>query len=581
MPVNAGLQADERVFLVVEGGPDHGLRLLLDEKPRIVGRGRDVDLVLHDPSTSRRHAEVRVERGVVHVAVMSGVAPFLLDGRTMERATLPRGARILLGQTWLRVETAPDPDGAGGARSLSTDSSDVKTLLTGTALDVRALAALFALVEILDAAKEAAALGVGIETWALQHDIASSVTVDPDDPDSKPGDRSTRTGAAVLERRGSPDVAILSVPTMCERPARLSFAVPARSVSDSRRCLLVVAARVFGSASERVRRMEASTKEREALRELRFGSARGFLGSSAAALNLSRLVPRLAASDVNVLIEGETGVGKTFFARLIHETSARASEPLRVINCASIPESLLESELFGHERGAFTGATSARAGALESAGNGTLFLDEIGELSMASQAKLLRALEEKKFERLGSNRTLELLARVLCATNRDLGSLAKEGRFRSDLLFRISVVKLTIPPLRERGEDLVLLAKQLLADAVAGAHRRIDGFAQQTLDVIRTYSWPGNVRELRNAIDHAIVLGDEPLLQPTDLPAGILARPGDPPDRGSASLLGDAVDAAERGAIAEALRATGGNRTRAAALLGISRNTLYEKLRRL
>jgi two-component system response regulator HydG len=289
----------------------------------------------------------------------------------------------------------------------------------------------------------------------------------------------------------------------------------------------------------------------------------------------------LAASDVNVLIEGETGVGKTFFARLIHEKSPRAREPLRVINCASIPESLLESELFGHERGTFTGATSARAGALESAGEGTLFLDEIGELSPASQAKLLRAIEEKKFERLGSNRTLNLRARLLFATNRDLASMAKEGGFRSDLLFRISVVKLAIPPLRERGEDLVLLARQLLADASKGAHRRIDGFSDQATDVIRKYSWPGNVRELRNAIEHAIVLGDEPLIQSSDFPGGILARPSDPPDRGSASLLIDAVDAAERIAIAEALRATGGNRTRAAALLGVSRVTLYNKLRKM
>ena len=257
------------------------------------------------------------------------------------------------------------------------------------------------------------------------------------------------------ERRDGSDVTVLSVPTMSESAARLAFALAPSAVTDSHRCLLVVAARVFGSASERVRRIEASAKEREALRELRFGTARAFLGTSVAAQHLSTLVPRLAASDVNVLVEGETGVGKTFFARLIHEKGPRHAAPLRVINCASIPESLLESELFGHERGAFTGATSARAGALESAGEGTLFLDEIGELSLASQAKLLRALEEKKFERLGSNRTLDLRARLLFATNRDLTVMSKEGRFRSDLLFRISVVKLAIPPLRERGEDLV------------------------------------------------------------------------------------------------------------------------------
>ena len=577
--VNGPAQRDERLFLVVEGGPEGGLRLLLDDKPRIVGRGRDADLVLHDPAASRRHAEVRREDGAIHVVTLSGAAPLLVDGRATERATLVSGARVLLGQTWLRVESAPAEQEADLP---SSASSDVKTLLTGAALDVRALATLFALVEGLDAAEDTSALLANVQHWAAQHSVASRVEVDPQAPKSKQDQiRGVGSEARVNERRESADVVILSAPTMSESAARLSFALAPRAVTDSHRCLLVVAARVFGSASERVRRIEASAREREALRELRFGTARAFLGTSAAAQQLSNLVPRLAASDVNVLIEGETGVGKTFFARLIHEKSPRAREPLRVINCASIPESLLESELFGHERGTFTGATSARAGALESAGEGTLFLDEIGELSPASQAKLLRAIEEKKFERLGSNRTLNLRARLLFATNRDLASMAKEGGFRSDLLFRISVVKLAIPPLRERGEDLVLLARQLLADASKGAHRRIDGFSDQATDVIRKYSWPGNVRELRNAIEHAIVLGDEPLIQSSDFPGGILARPSDPPDRGSASLLIDAVDAAERIAIAEALRATGGNRTRAAALLGVSRVTLYNKLRKM
>ncbi len=254
-------------------------------------------------------------------------------------------------------------------------------------------------------------------------------------------------------------------------------------------------------------------REKEDLRSLHFGSARAFLGTSPAAQRLAGLVPRLAASEVSVLIEGETGVGKTFVARLIHEASPRAREPLRVINCAAIPENLLESELFCHERGAFTGANVRRIGAFESAGRGTLFLDEIGELSLASQAKLLRALEEKRFERLGSNRTLELRARVLCATNRDLAATVAEGRFRSDLLFRVSVVKLPIPPLRERGDDVALLAKHVLQDVAREAHRRIDGFSDDALEAIVRYSWPGNVRELRNVIELAIVIGDAAVLR--------------------------------------------------------------------
>jgi two-component system response regulator AtoC len=286
---------------------------------------------------------------------------------------------------------------------------------------------------------------------------------------------------------------------------------------------------------------------------------------------------------VAILIEGETGVGKTFFARLIHEGGARAKEPLRVLNCASIPESLLESELFGHERGAFTGANTARPGALESAGAGTLFLDEIGELSLASQAKLLRALEEKRFERLGSNRTLELRARVLCATNRDLAGMAKDGRFRADLLFRISVVKLTIPPLRERDDDLLLLAQHVLGDVARDGHRRIDGLSAEALDAIKRYPWPGNVRELRNAIEHAVVMGDGPVIALSDLPEAFTQLPEHAVrpatgDRGESVTLPAHLDWLEARAIEAALRAAKNNRTRAAALLGIPRSTLYNKL---
>jgi len=339
----------------------------------------------------------------------------------------------------------------------------------------------------------------------------------------------------------------------------------------------VVAGRVFGSATVRLHRVEAYEAELSSLRALSFGSARAFLGDSAAARRVAALVPRLAASDVPVLLIGETGVGKTFVARLIHEAGPRRAGPLRVVNCAAIPESLAEAELFGHERGAFTGAIAAREGAFEAAGTGTLVLDEIGELPLGVQSKLLHVLEEKRFTRVGSNRPLDVRARIVCATNRDLEEMIAAKTFRSDLYFRVSVVRLQIPALRQRGEDLELLAQQMLADAARLSGRRVTGFSAEALDAIRRYPWPGNVRELRNAIEHAVALGEGAVVVPADLPIGERARALQPDD---ANLVRLPLDLAtlEKQAIDAALRHTDGNRTKAAALLGITRQTLHNKL---
>ncbi len=312
------------------------------------------------------------------------------------------------------------------------------------------------------------------------------------------------------------------------------------------------------------------------------GGLGALLGTSAAAQRVARLVARLATSDTSVLIEGETGTGKSFVARLIHQASARAGEPFRALNCAAIPESLLEAGLFGHEKGAFTGAVVARAGAFEDVGQGTLFLDEIGELSPGSQAKLLQVLEERRFERLGSNRTLRLGARVLAATNRDLDRHVRDGRFRSDLLFRFSVVRLRLPALRERPEDVPALARALLAELSARAGRRVEGVGPRAMATLQRYAWPGNVRELRNVLEHALVFCDGPVIDVGDLPEALRGE-----GRGEAAAAGDGacpvelparLDWLERQAIDAALRATGGNMTRAAGVLGIARATLYRKI---
>ncbi len=560
-----------RYFLEVISGENHGARLPLDGRVRTIGRARSADLVLSDLSVSRNHAQVLATDEGVQFVVCDGAAPLVIDGRATRAFEGGAGAKVVLGKTTLAVVAEPI-DGPISPRH-APGRTDVRTLLTGVAADVRGLAALHALVEALDRAQDLPTLEAALRTWAKDHASASTLEL-------RSGADAAQAGPLELTERSEGSVTRFSVPAPADEPALLllTCSTPSDRITDSFRRMLVVAGRLCGSALVRLRRAEIAAAEVAALRTLSFGSARAFLGTSPGATHLAASIPKLAASDVSVLIEGETGVGKSFVARLLHEASARASEPLRILNCASIPESLLESELFGHERGAFTGAVAARAGAFEAAARGTVFLDEIGELSLASQAKLLRVIEDRRFERIGSNRSIELHARVLCATNRDLEAMVREGKFRSDLFFRISVVRLTVPSLRERGEDLVLLAQHLLADAArSAAHRRVTGFAPDALETIRAYPWPGNVRELRNAIEHAVALGEGPLVTKADLPQGITGRPAQPE---SADLVKLPCDLAtvERRAIGAALVATSGNKVKAAALLGISRTTLYTKL---
>jgi DNA-binding NtrC family response regulator/pSer/pThr/pTyr-binding forkhead associated (FHA) protein len=581
---------ESRLTLVVTRGPDEGARLEADEHLRIIGRARDADLVLTDLSVSRRHLDVQVVSGRLRVRALPESAPFVRDRATMRETELVAGAAITVGTTVLSAVLRPVTEVAALPR---VERTDARTLLHGAAIDVKGLAAITALMTSLDGARDRRSVEGELTQWSRLHadavDAALHLEDAPEDGATCEQHRRSPDDLVVRETPGSDDGTSVTVPAHSDRRAWVTYRFnrPPSAIGDAQRRLLLVAGRVCGSSLARIRAVSAVEAQLEEVRKMALGSARAFLGTSPAAVKVASMIPRIAASSVPVLIQGETGVGKTFVARLIHEAGERASEPMRVINCASIPESLLESELFGHERGAFTGATATRPGALEAAGAGTLFLDEVGELSLGSQAKLLRAIEERKFERLGSNRTLELRARVICATNRDLAAMSKDGRFRSDLFFRISVVSLHIPPLRERGEDLVLLARQILSDLKPTTARRVDDFTDAAIDAIRQYPWPGNVRELRNAVEHALVLGAEPLIEPTDFPEplGVLSTAPAAPPPAAAQEGGDAyvrlparLDALEAKAIEVALKATGGNRSKAAALLGINRATLFRKL---
>jgi two-component system response regulator HydG len=275
------------------------------------------------------------------------------------------------------------------------------------------------------------------------------------------------------------------------------------------------------------------------------------------------------------LITGESGTGKELVAHAIHADSARASGPFVAINCAALPENLLESELFGHEKGAFTGADRARPGRFELAGGGTLFLDEIGDLAGPVQAKLLRVLQEREYTRVGGSKTLKADVRLIAATNRDLRADVEAGRFREDLFYRLSVFSVHLPPLRERGDDVLILAEHFVRTLGASMGKNVPGLARDARDALMSHSWPGNIRELSNAIERALILSDGGPLRAGQL--GLVGRVDRSAPAPAAPLpLGDL----ERQAVQAAMEKAKGNRSRAAALLGVTRSQLYTRLKR-
>jgi transcriptional regulator with PAS, ATPase and Fis domain len=296
---------------------------------------------------------------------------------------------------------------------------------------------------------------------------------------------------------------------------------------------------------------------------------------------LFRIVTRVAATDETVLVRGETGAGKELVARALHALSPRAAGPFRALNCAALPSNLLESELFGHAKGAFTGAIKDTAGHVQLAHGGTLFLDEVAELPLELQAKLLRVLETRSVLPVGARDPIPVDVRVVSATHRALRAEVEAGRFRADLMFRLRVIPVRLPPLRERPTDVALLTDKLIAEWNTRGHRRITAVAPAAAAALERHAWPGNVRELRNVIAYAFAIGDGPVLELRDLPDELAATT---PTAGEITVVAPAVSddtPPEARRIRDALARTGGNRDRAARLLGMSRVTLWRRLRAL
>jgi Nif-specific regulatory protein len=382
-----------------------------------------------------------------------------------------------------------------------------------------------------------------------------------------------RTKARDLKRE---DVSFICVPifldgrTIGAISADRLFADPIRMEEDMR--LLTILATLIARAVEVRRdfsaRHQAMLEENQRLQAIlnqnfKIGQ---LVGQSRALSNILEEVAQVAATNVTVLIRGESGTGKEMIAGLIHANSQRAGQPFIKVNCAALPEGLVESELFGHERGAFTGAVSGRKGRFEMAHGGTLFLDEVGDMSLTTQAKLLRVLQEKEFERLGGGETIKVDVRLVAATNRDLEKMSEEGQFRMDLYYRLSVFPLSLPPLRKRTEDIMDLAENFAKKFSLDPEKPIR-ISNEAYKLLRAYDWPGNIRELENIIERAAVLcGPDGLIEARHLPVWLQGRQ----DEKETKTLYEAVAALEKRLINEALEATGGHVTQAADRLGLT-----------
>ncbi len=437
------------------------------------------------------------------------------------------------------------------------------------------------------------ALEEGFEVYTAPDAAGALASMDAESPDVLLTDLRLgggEDGLALIERtikRPKPPICIMmtaygSVDTAVEAMKRGAYDFVTKPVNIDRLELLI--RRALRDRATQQENVELKKKVRQT------GNLDTMLGRSPEMVRVFDTIRQVAPSRATVLIQGESGTGKELAAHAIHNLSNRASKRFVAIHCMALSPQLLESELFGHERGAFTGATERRAGRFEQAAGGTIFLDEIGEIDASTQVKILRILGERTFERVGGNQTIQADVRLVAATNKDLATLVTEGKFRDDLFFRLNVVQLTMPPLRTRKEDIPALVQTFLKQAAEENEKPPRELDPEALAGILDYDWPGNVRELRTAVEHGVVMASTPRIGLRDLPtfvrqpaSPILATPTAPNSPASPPVLSDALNLhhSEQALITRALEETGGNRTKAAQRLGISRRTLHRRLKEL
>jgi Nif-specific regulatory protein len=584
----------------------------------IIGRDAANAISIADPSLSRRHCSLRHENGGWTICDMGSVNGTLVNGERITERLLADSDHITIGRTELlvRLDFELDRD------TPILDATATVTLELGDALYLHPSARLPELARVQTDLLALVRVGSAVASLherdlVERHLLDAAFDIVPaseaafvrvDAVEGNPQVVCTRQRAGITPTAPNPGVLnqvlskrtaiLISAATSQEADSGSGADATVRSVLavplfDQQRTVgalylttadpqaafdrlhleVVTALAAIGSAAlGNVLCFESLTAESDRLKQdLRISHE--MIGTSEAMQRLYRVIAKIAPTDLTVLISGETGTGKELAARALHANSKRASAPFVAINCATLGEHLLESELFGHERGAFTNAVATKRGKFEVADRGTIFLDEIGELSVTLQAKLLRALQQREIERVGGTRVIKIDVRVIAATNRDLKAAVAEGRFRQDLYFRLDAFNLRMPPLRDRKEDILMLAEHFAALACQRSQRPPVRFAPETMQRLVGHDWPGNVREFENVIERAVVLSSEAEIVPEDLPEG-LGTPAPAAGAGE-SRFHAAVDEAKRRVILEAILEADGEIVEAARLLGLHPNYLH------
>jgi Nif-specific regulatory protein len=612
--------------LVFLEGPLAGREVALAEGVVTVGREGDCSIPLNDGGASRHHFEIRLEGESAEIRDLKSRNGTLVNGVRVERAPLRCGDEIRIGTSRI-VFRRGEP---GASRGPASDTATIvlkakdSVYLSPASPDVsaRAIRDLKALLQFgceihqCRTEQDVHERLIAVVFAVTVADCAAMILFDPEAEggvvvrgmDKRGTERSPKTSQTIIERILAERVAILendvqrdealaSAESLVVRQVHSVLAVPlevrgeisgllyAESSNPEARFeesdlqLLTALGNVASLAVQSVRRVEALATENQRLKE-EIGANFGIVGESGPVKDVLRTIARVAPIDSTVLITGESGTGKELAARAIHAGSNRAHQPFIAINCAALTETLLESELFGHEKGAFTGAIAQKKGKIEAAEGGVLFLDELGEMSPSLQVKLLRVLQEKEYERVGGTRTIKADVRVVAATNRDLRAMSTTREFRPDLYYRLNVVAVRMPPLRERREDIPVLAQHFTAKFSAQTGRRVLGLSSRAKACLLRHDWPGNIRELQNAIERAVALGSSEWIEPEDLPETVLEG-----SAGAGGTVGtdlhDQLNEAKRQILVRAIDAAGNNYTEAAHQLGIHPNHLFRLVRTL
>ncbi len=574
--------------LIAISGPLAGRRYPLTGVSVEIGRAANATITIPDPEAAWRHCVIRPEGDRFRLVDLHTGGGTYVNGMRIADHVLERGDQISVGNSVFAFGEVP----AAQDEELPASTSTARVTL------LRACTLVFLFKGMVTSTQASQSELLEMHALSLMGELlpcaSASILLTADEralrelaeerENGHPGldavvDRLLAEGPVVDERQ-----CLVAVPVYASGVPRGAIVVwfhPAE-VEELENHLEILSAvsTLAAVALENVREVQALRRENEMLQEQLHADAFGIVGRSMAMRRLIQLVQRVGPQDTTVLVLGESGTGKELVARAVHQCSPRRGKPFMAINCAALTETLLESELFGHEKGAFTGAVSQKKGKLEAAEGGTVFLDEIGELAPQLQAKLLRVLQQREFERVGSTKTLPLNVRIVAATNRDLATEVKKGAFREDLYHRLNVVALRTPSLRERPEDIPLLAEHFLRKSAQRIGRPIAGISPDAERLLIRYNWPGNVRELENAMERGVVLTESQWLMPTDLPESIT---GSVPDAWSPDLKSTyeaAVGDAKKDAILRAWEQSLGDYKEAARLLGIHPNSLLRLIRK-